>query len=179
MPILRVLFRGLMLGAALLGAGLAAPGTAPADGGKPDFFIQPSPFASPSTQPFAPPPGMFVPKAPEPPKPVAPPSPPPSPPSPAGTLQGEVRVQPTPSTVPQPQLFAARAGLPVKLIDIGTGRLIGRTYTDALGRYAFPNVPAGTYKVIVGDPVPIQQQIITTPGGIVEQVPLMVIPGGK
>lgn len=90
-----------------------------------------------------------------------------------------MRVQ-VPLAVPAPPtLFPTPAGLPVTLIDVATGRLIGRTVTDASGRYAFPNVPAGTYQVIVGYPPPLQQMVITTPGGIQDRVPLLVVPGGK
>lgn len=148
--------------AALLGSVPWAPRPAAADGPKPPDYATPFPITVP--------PNLPVPKPPEPTAPSAPG---------ASPLQGQVRVQPTPAKPLQPHVFAAHGGLPVTLIDVNTGHIIGRTYTDPLGQYSFPNVPAGTYKVIVGYPTPLHEEIISTPGGITDRVPLIVIPGSK
>jgi hypothetical protein len=97
----------------------------------------------------------------------------------ADDLEGQIRVQPGPLHAPGPQLFAARDGVPVTLIDANTGRLIGHVFTDPLGRYIFHDVPAGSYKVIVGYPSPVQQQIITAPGGFAQSVPPIIVPGSR
>jgi hypothetical protein len=100
-------------------------------------------------------------------------------PAAADDLAGQVRVLPTPTVTPHPQLFAQAAGQPVTLIDETTGKLIGHVLTGPLGQYVFHNVPAGSYKLIVGYPGALQQQIITAPGGFVQSVPPIVLSGSK